>query len=65
MKKRLHDKKADIAILAVIIIISLAEAVFTISNLSEQLAVIVFAAIILFFCAKVKDRICYLLYGAW
>ena len=56
MKKRLHDKKAGIAILAVLILISLAEVIFratvigkavlTTSNLGEQLAVIALAAFI-------------------
>ena len=75
MKKRLHDKKAGIAILLALIIISLAdvifravaigEAVLTTSNLGEQLAVIVLAVTILILTAKGKDRVCYLLYGAW
>ena len=75
MKKRLHDKKAGIAILVALIIISLAdiisrvailgEAVYTARNLGEQLAVVVLAATILIFGAKGKDRICYICYGAW
>ena len=75
MRKRLHDKKAGIAILVALIIISLAEvifratvireAVFTTSNFGEQLAVIALATIILIMTAKGKDRICYILYGAW
>ena len=75
MKKRLHDKKAGIVFLAVLIIISLAdiisrvailgEAVYTARNLGEQLAVVVLAATILIFGAKGKDRICYICYGAW
>ena len=50
MKKRLHDKKAGIAILLSLIILSLAELIFrtlvikeavlTTANLGEQLAVI-------------------------
>ena len=75
MKKRLHDKKAGIAILISLIIISLAEVIFravaigeavlTTANLGEQLAVIALAAIILILTAKGKDRACYILYGAW
>ena len=74
MKKRLHDKKAGIAILLSLIIISLADIVFravAIDGLDytkivfdEQLTTIVFAAIILFFNIKGKDRVCYILYGA-
>ena len=77
MKNRLHDKKAGIAILVALIIISLAEIAFRIVfaqdslldiasyNLGEQLTVIILASIILFFNAKGKDRICYLCYTAW
>ena len=74
MKKRLHDKKAGIAILISLIIISLVEIIFravsmgeavlTTSNLGEQLAVIVLAAIILTLVAKGKDRACYICCGA-
>ena len=57
MKKRLHDKKAGIAILISLIIISLAEIIFraaamgleavlTTANLGEQLAVVVLAVLI-------------------
>ena len=75
MKKRLHDKKAGIAILISLIIISLAEIIFravamgeailTTANLGEQLAVIALAVTILGLTAKGKDRACYILYGAW
>ena len=75
MKKRLHDKKAGIAILISLIIISLADIIFravamgekvlTTANLGEQLAVIALAATILILTAKGKDRACYILYGAW
>ena len=75
MKNRLHDKKAGIAILVSLIVISLAEVIyraviangiaFTTSNFGEQLAVIIFALIILIFSAKGKDRVCYIIYGAW
>ncbi|MBR5187395.1 MAG: hypothetical protein IKW18_02890, partial [Clostridia bacterium] len=75
MKKRLHDKKAGIAILISLIIISVAEIifratvmkefVFTTENLGEQLIVVALAVSILILTAKGKDRACYVLYGAW
>ena len=75
MRNRLHDKKAGIAILVSLIIISVAEVIFraiiangiafATSNFGEQLTVIIFALMILIFSAKGKDRVCYLLYGAW
>ena len=75
MKKRLHDKKAGIAILISLIIISLAEIIFravalrdisfTTSNFGEQLAVIALALTILILTAKGKDRAAYICYGAW
>ena len=75
MQKRLHDKKAGIAILISLIIISLAEIVLrgvylrdmitTTANYGEQIIAVIFATIILIFAAKGKDRICYLCYVAW
>ena len=75
MRKRLHDKKAGIAILFALIIISLAEVIFratvireavlTTANLGEQLAVIALATIIIILTVKGKDRACYICYGAW
>ena len=75
MKNRLHDKKAGIAILFSLIIISVAEVVFravvvseialTTSNLGEQLVVIILALAILIMTIKGKDRLCYICYGAW
>ena len=75
MKKRLHDKKAGIAILVALIIISLAEIISRVlilkesmlntSTTGEPLLVIIFAAIILIMNAKGKDRACYICYGAW
>ena len=75
MKNRLHDKKAGIAILVSLIIISVAEVIyraiiangiaFATSNFGEQLTVIIFALMILILTAKGKDRVCYILYGAW
>ena len=76
MKKRLHDKKAGIAILISLIVIALAEIIFraaamgleailTTANFGEQLAVIALAVTILVLTAKGKDRACYICYGAW
>ena len=75
MKNRLHDKKAGIFILVSLILISVAEIIFraviangiafTTANFGEQLTVIIFALLILIFSAKGKDRVCYILYGAW
>ena len=75
MKKRLHDKKAGIAILLSLIVIAVAEIVFravvlgtqvfNTSNLGEQLALSALAAAILILTAKGKDRACYICYGAW
>ena len=75
MKKRLHDKKAGVAILIALIVIALAdvifravaigEAIYTARNLGEQLVVIALAATILILNAKGKDRACYICYGAW
>ena len=75
MKNRLHDKKAGIFILVSLIIISVAEVgirhvffrdmISTTSNYAETLAVIGLALSILIFTFTGKDRICYILYGAW
>ena len=75
MKKRLHDKKAGIAILLALIIISVAEMIFRIvnplkellstANMGEQLAVVVLAVTILILTVKGRDRACYICYGAW
>ena len=75
MKNRLHDKKAGILILVALIIISVAEVgirhvffrdmISTTANYAETLAVIGLALSILIFTFTGKDRICYILYGAW
>ena len=75
MKNRLHDKKAGIAILVSLIIISVAEVIFralvmkeavlTTSNLGESLVVIILAVTILILTAKGNERACYICYGAW
>ena len=75
MKNRLHDKKAGIFILIALILISVAEVGFrhmclrdmiaTTANYAETLAVIGLALAIIIFTLKGKDRVCYILYGAW
>ena len=75
MKNRLHDKKAGIAILVSLIVLSLAEIIFrhfflremisSTANYAETLAVLILALTILIFTLKGKDRLCYILYGAW
>ena len=75
MKNRLHDKKAGIAIIVSLIVLSLAEIIFrhfflremisSTANYAETLAVIILALAILIFTLKGKDRVCYILYGAW
>ena len=75
MKNRLHDKKAGIAILVSLIVLSLVEIIFRhfflremisfTANYAETLAVIILALAILIFTLKGKDRVCYILYGAW
>ena len=74
MKNRLHDKKAGIAILVSLIVLSLAEIIFrhfflremisSTANYAETLAVLILALTILIFTLKGKDRLCYILYGA-
>ena len=75
MQKRLHDKKAGIALLVSLIIISLAdiifravllgEAAYTARNMGEQLITFALAVTILILNAKGKDRACYICYSAW
>ena len=75
MKNRPHDKKAGIAILVALIIISLADIIFraatmgleamSTSNFGEQLIVVALAVAILLLNAKGKDRACYILFAAW
>ena len=77
MKKRLHDKKAGIAILVALIIISLAETIvrgmcpdylFASTEVGEALAIAILSAVILFFTFQKKDRLSYICYGgliAW
>ena len=75
MINRPHGKKAGIAILIALIILSMMEMIFryvavrdvafTTSNFGEQLAILILAVLILIFTLKEKDRICYLLYTAW
>jgi hypothetical protein len=73
MKKILQDKKAKIAILLSLIFVSLAEILFraiamgeaalSTANAGEQITIIIFASIILFFTAKNNDKISYICCG--
>ena len=75
MKKRLHDKKAGVAILISLIIISLAEIVSRVLILKESMLntsttgepaiIVLLAAIIMIMTFRGKDRACYICYGAW
>ena len=75
MKKRLHDKRAGIAILISLIIVSLLDFVFrhgcmhevvvNSANFGEPVATIILASIVLFFTVKGKDRISYICYVIW
>lgn len=75
MKNRLHDKKAGIAILASLIIISLVEvvlrgvmfkeAMFELSNAGEPAITALFSLMLIIFVCKGKDRVFYILCGAW
>lgn len=75
MKKRFHDKKAGIAILAALIIISLAEVVlrsvilkesmFNLSNAGEPIITAAISLLLLTFALKGKDRVFYILCGIW
>ena len=75
MKKRLHDKKAGVAILVVLIIISFAEVVlrsvilketmFTLSNAGEPIITAALSLLLLIFALKGKDRVFHILCGVW
>ena len=75
MKKRLHDKKAGIAILAVLFIVSLADVILraitfdnmiaTSANHGEVFMTAVFSLLLIFFAIKGKDRIFHILCGVW
>ena len=75
MKKRLHDKKAGIAILLSLIIISLAEvilrsvilkeAMFNLANAGEPIITAAISLLLLTFALKGKDRVFYILCGIW
>ena len=75
MKKRLHDKKAGIALLATLIVISVLEWIFRIAcigedliktpNAGEPLAIAIFAILLMVFTLKGKDRVSYVCFGVW
>ena len=75
MKKRLHDKKAGIAILAALFILSIADVILrttvfsnvasTASNYGEVLITVVFSLMLIILALKGKDRAFYILCGVW
>ena len=75
MKKRLHDKKAAIALLTTLIVISVLEWIFRIAcigedlvktpNAGEPLAIAIFAILLLIFTLTGKDRMSYVCFGVW
>ena len=75
MKKRLHGKKAGIAILIALIAISVLEWIFRLacigeelvktSNAGEPLAIAIFSILVMIFILKGKDRVSYVCFGAW
>jgi hypothetical protein len=75
MKKRLHDKKAGIALLTTLFIVSVLEWVYrlvfigqdlvTTQNAGEPLATAILAIMILIFTLKGKDRISYICFATW
>ena len=74
MKKILQSPKTRIAVLIALIVTALAEVLFRAiavgeaalgtANAGEQITVILFAAVILFFTAKANDKISYICCGA-
>jgi hypothetical protein len=75
MKKRLHDKKAGIAILAVLFILSLADVILratvfsnvasTASNYGEVIIMAAFSVLLMILAVKGKDRAFHVLCGVW
>jgi hypothetical protein len=74
MIKRLHDKKAGIAILISLFIVSLVETIiralqpgyaFSVTDLGEAFAIAILSAVILLLTWAKKDRLCYVFYGAF
>ena len=75
MKNRFHDKKAGIAILFVLLVLSLVDVIlratvfsnfaYTITNYGEVLITSVLSVLLIIFYFVKKDRIFYILCGAW
>ncbi len=75
MKKGLYGKKAGIAILLALIIISVAEvvlrsvilkeAMFSLSNAGEPIITVAFSLMLIIFALKGKDRVFHILCGVW
>jgi hypothetical protein len=75
MKKRLHDKKAGIALLTTLIVISVLEWVFRIAcigedlvatpNAGEPIAIAIFSILIMIFTLTGKDRMSHVCFAVW
>ena len=75
MKKRLHDKKAGIVILAILLLLSIADVILratvysniasTASNYGEVLITAAFSVLLIILALKGKDRAFHVLCGIW
>lgn len=75
MKKRLTGKMSCIAILSALLVISVAEVIvrcvtmqellLNVSNIGEPFLMIIISSLLLFFAVKGKDRVFYILSGAF
>jgi hypothetical protein len=75
MKKRLHDKKAGIALLTTLIVISVLEWIFRIAcigedlvatpNAGEPIAIAIFSILIMIFTLTGKDRMSHVCFAVW
>ena len=75
MKKRLHDKKAGIALLTTLIVISVLEWIFRIAcigedlvatpNAGEPIAIAIFAILVMIFTLTGKDRMSHVCFAVW
>ena len=75
MKKRLHDKKAEIALLTTLIVISVLEWIFRIAcigedlvatpNAGEPIAIAIFSILIMIFTLTGKDRMSHVCFAVW
>ena len=75
MKKRLHGKKAGIVILAILLVLSMAdmllratvfnEIAFSATNHGETIITVIFSILLIVLALKKKDRVFYLFCGVW